>query len=86
MPNVKASLGNSIEYAANPYDAAAGADALLICTEWSLFRTPDFERLEQALKNKVIFDGRNLYTLDQMAELGYYYSSIGRNTVNGNKS
>ena len=82
MNNVKALLGNKIEYAANPYDAAADADALIICTEWGLFRTPDFERLEQALKNKVIFDGRNLYTTEQMQELGYYYSSIGRAVVN----
>ena len=81
MPNVKQLLGDKIEYAANPYDAAAGADALIICTEWSLFRTPDFERLNLSLKNKVIFDGRNLYSLEQMKELGYYYSSIGRSAV-----
>ena len=81
MNNVKALVGDKIEYAANPYDAAAGADALVICTEWGLFRTPDFERLNQALKSKVIFDGRNLYSLNQMRELGYYYCSIGRAIV-----
>jgi UDPglucose 6-dehydrogenase len=81
MNNVKQILGDKIEYAANPYDAAAGADALIICTEWGLFRTPDFERLNHSLKSKVIFDGRNLYSIDQMKEQGYYYSSIGRGVV-----
>ncbi|MFN6039257.1 MAG: UDP-glucose dehydrogenase family protein [Bacteroidota bacterium] len=81
IPNVKMLLGDKIQYAANPYDAAAGADALIICTEWGLFRTPDFERLNMSLKEKVIFDGRNLYSLNQMKELDYYYSSIGRSTI-----
>jgi UDPglucose 6-dehydrogenase len=53
----------------------------LIATEWSLFRTPDFDRVSSLLKNKVIFDGRNLYGIQQMKELGYFYSSIGRDTV-----
>jgi UDPglucose 6-dehydrogenase len=57
------------------------ADALLIATEWSVFRTPEFEQLSKRMKSKVIFDGRNLYGLDQMKELGFYYSSIGRDTV-----
>lgn len=81
MMNVKKLLGDRIDFASDQYEALADADALLIATEWSLFRTPDFERVASMLKNKVIFDGRNLYSLDQMRELGFYYSSIGRETV-----
>jgi UDPglucose 6-dehydrogenase len=81
MSNVKALLGDNIEFANDPYAAAKNADALIICTEWALFRTPDFEKLNSSLKNKVIFDGRNLYSPDHMREMGYYYSSIGRETV-----
>lgn len=81
MNNVRNLLGDKISYAMDEYDALRDADALLIATEWSLFRTPDFERVSLLLKNKVIFDGRNLYGIDQMKELGYYYSSIGRETV-----
>ncbi len=81
MNNVRHLLGDKISYALDEYDALRDADALLIATEWSLFRTPDFERVSSLLKNKVIFDGRNLYGIQQMKELGYYYSSIGRETV-----
>ena len=63
------------------YAAAEDADALVIATEWSVFRTPDFEKLVKKLNNKVIFDGRNLYDLDQMEEKGFYYSSIGRSLI-----
>jgi UDPglucose 6-dehydrogenase len=81
MNNVKKLLGDKIDYAGDQYEALRDADALLIATEWSVFRNPDFERVTGLLKDKVIFDGRNLYSLDQMRELGYYYSSIGRETV-----
>ena len=65
----------------NQYDALTGADALLIATEWSVFRNPDFDKMEAKLGNKVIFDGRNLYDLQKMIDLGYYYNSIGRKLV-----
>jgi UDPglucose 6-dehydrogenase len=81
MPNVKQLLGDQISYAEDAYSALDGADALLIVTEWSLFRNPDFELMEQKLKNKVIFDGRNLYDLQKMIDLGYYYNSIGRQLI-----
>jgi UDPglucose 6-dehydrogenase len=81
MNNVKKLLGDKITFCDDPYDALKNADALIICTEWSLFRTPDFERVSAQLKNKVIFDGRNLYSNEQMKKLGYFYSSIGRETV-----
>lgn len=81
MNNVRNLIGDKISYALDEYDALRDADALLIATEWSLFRTPDFERVSSLLKNKAIFDGRNLYGIDQMKELGYYYTSIGRETV-----
>ncbi len=83
MNNVRNVLGDKITYAMDEYDALRDADALLIATEWSLFRTPDFEKVGTLLKNKTIFDGRNLYGIDQMKELGFYYSSIGRETVKG---
>ena len=81
MPNVKQLLGDKIGFAENPYDALANADALIIATEWSVFRTPDFDQVTAKLKNKVIFDGRNVYGNDQMKQLGYHYESIGRDTV-----
>lgn len=78
MTAVRALLGDSIGYATNQYEVLAGADALIIATEWSEFRTPDFNRMEITLLNKVIFDGRNLFDLPKMQALGYYYESIGR--------
>jgi len=81
MPNVQKQKGYHIQYADDQYAALQDADALLICTEWSAFRNPDFERMTKTMKNKVIFDGRNLYDLDKMKELGYLYKSIGRETV-----
>lgn len=81
MDNVKQLVGDKIIFAGNPYDALKNADALVIATEWSVFRTPDFDKVSQLLKNKVIFDGRNLYSLKQMQDLGYFYASIGRETI-----
>jgi len=81
MKNVKTLLGDQIGYAEDQYDALKDADALLIVTEWSVFRTPDFELLENQLKNKVIFDGRNLYDLQKMIDCGFYYNSIGRKVI-----
>lgn len=78
MPNVKELLGNKINYAPNQYDALHRTDALIIATEWSEFRTPDFELMQKNLKNKVVFDGRNLFDVCKMRELGYHYESIGR--------
>lgn len=81
MNHVRNLIGDKITFTKNPYEALEGADALLIVTEWPQFRTPDFERMDSLLKNKVIFDGRNLYELSQMQELGYTYYSIGRQTI-----
>ena len=78
MPNVKAQIGDKIKYATNQYEALTGAELLIIATEWSEFRTPDFERMEKEIKNKIIFDGRNLFEVAKMKELGYHYESIGR--------
>ncbi|MBB6240085.1 UDPglucose 6-dehydrogenase [Pedobacter sp. AK013] len=82
MGNVKALIGNKVNYSPDQYTALKDADALLIATEWSVFRNPDFEKIDSILKNKVIFDGRNLYNLDKMIEMGYYYNSIGRKLIN----
>jgi UDPglucose 6-dehydrogenase len=81
MENVKRQFGEKITYAENPYGALAGADALIIVTEWSEFRNPDFARITEALKNPFIFDGRNVYSLEKMEEQGFYYESMGRKTV-----
>ncbi len=81
MKNVEQLIGDKVKYADNQYDALKDADALLIVTEWSLFRTPDFAKVESLLKAKVIFDGRNLYDLDKMIDCGFYYNSIGRKVV-----
>lgn len=82
MNNVKELLGNKIKFAEHQYDTLTGADALIIATEWSEFRTPDFSKMTTLLKNKVIFDGRNLFDLAKMEELGFHYESVGRKTVN----
>jgi UDPglucose 6-dehydrogenase len=82
MLNVKRLLGDTISFSENAYDALNDADALLIATEWSVFRNPDFEVLAQKLKNKIVFDGRNLYDLQKMIDLGFYYNSIGRKLIN----
>lgn len=84
MENVKSLYGDKISYHTNLYDAADGVDALLIATEWSVFRNPDFTRLSAKLKSKTIFDGRNLYEIDKMKELGFHYESIGREKVTKN--
>ncbi|HEY8898172.1 MAG TPA: UDP-glucose/GDP-mannose dehydrogenase family protein [Niastella sp.] len=76
--NVRALVGDKIQYAENQYDCLEGADALIIATEWNEFRTPNFLKIVTALKNKVIFDGRNLFEADAIKELGFYYESVGR--------
>jgi UDPglucose 6-dehydrogenase len=81
MNNVKSFLGDKVSYADNQYDCLHGADALIIATEWNEFRTPNFLKIVTALKNKVIFDGRNLFEADAIKELGFYYESIGRATA-----
>jgi len=79
--NVRALLGDKIAYADTQYDCLKGADALIIATEWNEFRTPDFLKIVTTLKNKVIFDGRNLFDTNAIKELGFYYESVGRETA-----
>ena len=81
LPNVKNSLGAKIEYASDEYSALSGADALLICTEWGIFRNPDFIRMKSLMKDAVLFDGRNLFEIGEMNDKGFYYCSIGRNVI-----
>jgi UDPglucose 6-dehydrogenase len=81
MPNVKSLIGDKIVFANSPYDALQSAEALVIATEWNEFRTPDFSKITTLLKNKVIFDGRNLFDLAAMQKLGYHYESVGRAIV-----
>jgi len=78
MNNVKSVVGDKIVYAENQYDALKGADALIIATEWNEFRTPNFLKIVTNLKSKVIFDGRNLFDIAAIKELGFYYESVGR--------
>ena len=78
MDNVKAKLGDTISFATSMMEAVEAADALLICTEWHAFRNPNFDKLKKALKNNVIFDGRNIYSPSEMNALGFNYYSIGR--------
>lgn len=81
MKNVKELIGDKINYSESQYEALKNADALVIATEWSEFRTPEFEKISSLLKNKVIFDGRNLFDLNQMNDLGFHYVSVGRKTI-----
>lgn len=82
MPNIKKRFGDKLNYASSMYGALEGADALLICTEWSIFRTPDYQKLKELLNNPVIFDGRNLYNVEDMETEGFTYISIGRKETN----
>ncbi len=81
MNNVKKVVGDKITYCDDAYSTVKGADALLIATEWSVFRTPEFDKMASMMNNKVIFDGRNLYDPVKMKELGFYYNSMGRSAV-----
>ncbi|SDC04994.1 UDP-glucose dehydrogenase family protein [Niabella drilacis] len=81
MDNIHRKFGDQLGYSANQYEALQDADALLILTEWSEFRNPDFEKMKMQLKTPVVFDGRNVYALEKMKEQGFYYESMGRNTV-----
>ncbi len=81
MENAKFYLGDSIEYAEDEYSAIKDADALLVVTEWNEFRTPDFEHMKRLLKNKVIFDGRNIYNRRVTSAEGFIHYSIGKEPV-----
>ncbi len=78
MDEAKKVLGETIEFAGDIYDAAKGADALVVVTEWPEFRIPDFDMLSATLKQKVIFDGRNIYDPAEIRSLGFDYHAIGR--------
>ena len=78
MPNVKNLVGDKIIFSESHYEALENADALVIATEWNEFRTPNFEKIDTALKNKAIFDGRNLFDVNEMKQRGYHYVSVGR--------
>ena len=78
MDNVRKLLGARIEFSANAYDAVSGADALLLCTEWNEFRTPDWERLKNSMRALTVFDGRNIYRPAQLREMGFAYYGIGK--------
>jgi len=81
IENTKEIYGDKLIYTEDPYQCAEDADALLVITEWLIFRKPDFNKLGNLLKNKVIFDGRNLYDNNELANLGFKYFSIGRKSV-----
>ena len=81
MDNIQAIYGDKISFGENCYDVLEGADALLIATEWGVFRNPDFDKVKALLKGKVIFDGRNLYEPNRMEDLGFDYFSIGRKDI-----
>jgi len=84
MDNVSSLYGEKISRSENMYEVLENADALLIATEWAVFRNPDFNKIGQLLNAKVIFDGRNLFETEKLRELGFYYESIGREIVNPN--
>ena len=81
MKNVRTQIGDKIQYTENEYDALKEADALIICTEWSIFRNPDFSRIKAEMKGNALFDGRNLFDLEDMESKGFCYFSIGRKAI-----
>ena len=83
--NVKGLIGDKIKFAENSYDALKDVDALLIATEWSAFRNPDFNKMQELMKSPIVFDGRNLYDLETMNSKAFFYQSVGRATINNLK-
>lgn len=81
MSNVKNAFGDQLQYAQDHYDTLQDADFLIIVTEWSVFRTPNFDRMKSLMRQHIIFDGRNLFRLEQLKKDGFYYESIGRSTI-----
>ena len=81
MENVQQLVGDKISYAEDEYQALNNADALIICTEWSIFRNPDFEKIKTKMSGNAIFDGRNLFDLEDMESKGFCYFSIGRKAI-----
>jgi UDPglucose 6-dehydrogenase len=81
MNNAKGKLNDLVTYAVGEYEALENVDALVICTEWSIFRNPDLDRMKALMSDAVIFDGRNLFDPQEMNDSGFYYASIGRNTL-----
>ncbi len=79
--NVKDLIGDKIEYKSSMYQAIENKDALIIVTEWEAFKKADLDKVSSLLKNKAIFDGRNIFSLKEMKEKGFYYKSIGRETI-----
>lgn len=79
--NVRNVLGDQISYAQDMYSTLENADCLLIATEWSEFKNPNFELMAQKMKSKIIFDGRNMFALEQLEDTGFFYKSIGRKTL-----
>ena len=82
MPNMKTIYGDKINFASNSYEALDGVDCLLICTEWSEFRSPDFDKMKSIMKTPIIFDGRNIFDLEDMEDKGFHYESVGRKIIN----
>lgn len=81
MHEAKKMIGEQITYCKDQYDTLIDADALLIATEWPEFRSPNFNVISKLMKTKTIFDGRNIYDIEEMKELGYTYYCIGINTT-----
>ncbi|TSE05961.1 MULTISPECIES: UDP-glucose dehydrogenase family protein [Aquimarina] len=81
MDNVKRKYEDRIQFSKTMYEALDNTDALIICTEWSIFRTPDFKKIKDSLKENVIFDGRNLYDISDVEKEGVSYFSIGRKDI-----
>jgi UDPglucose 6-dehydrogenase len=78
MENIALIYGESIKLVSDMYEVLINADALTICTEWAVFRSPEFEEMKRLMSNPAIFDGRNLYHPENIREMGFYYESIGR--------
>ena len=81
IPGAREELPDRVAFCANEYEPLEGADALVICTEWNEFRSPQISRVKELLKSPVIFDGRNLYDPERMRAEGFTYYSVGRQTL-----
>ena len=81
IPNFRSQFDGQVTYTEDMYEVLEDADALAIVTEWNEFRTPDFQKMQSLMKTPYIFDGRNIYDIEDIPEKGFYYSSIGRQAI-----
>ena len=81
MPNMNRIYGDKVQFKSDAYSTLIEADCLIICTEWSEFISPSFDKMKDLMKNPAVFDGRNIFDLEVMDMHGFHYESVGRKVI-----